>query len=877
MAVQTYSISAANAAVNQTLNTSPFIFWNGGAKMSFRAQGSQIVLKGVQASGTVTVYVDGVSWGTIGTGSSHDDTVYSGADQWVTVEIDVTGSFLALAAVAFVEVTGAVPALEPDPDIGRWYDPSILGNLVGPTGTLSVLAIAQYFSVQAKAVSVLVKKSGTGGGNDVSDSGWTDGVEHAQDDVVVSPVWGTYKRMTAGGDTSVKQEHLIRCHYLVTLSDVIIQSGTVDPDPTPTTDWGVVLVVSGTSLTISGREAGNRFGAYPDQFVPATNGRIKVLNYGVGGSQLWPGDGVTFPSMEELVPQLVDALQLASIPCLWVGHLVNDTGDSHDGVPKTPAQWRDKYVEIITNIRAAVPNLTRNWLAGIETSYFADRRPLWQPAQTEAVAILNLVDDPNICVYVPTDDGSPPFYTTVSLIDGIHPDAAGATTIANHLAPYMVRYLDRDILTFNQTVGGTATQWARYYDNLEGEWAESLETYNGNHPKQLVLNRAYDRVTVIEGTRVLADFRPNNPSIGTISHVNTAITANWTGGESGYEYKLDGDSSWTDVGTTTSVGFNATAGLRTFYLRARNSRGVRGLSSSSDFISGTGPLPPPASVTISQLFQSVTVTWTAVPEATGYKLEVDGTFPSVPQTDVGNVLSYTLTLSGGSHFVNVSAYNVDEPQGQRRTSSTFTVIASAPAVDWNAATILVGEDNPVSSWVSGAYTASQATGSKKPRLDTVSGRVGVMFDGVTYEMTHDYAGSANFTAFFVVTNDNAAQASYATLYEDTQFRAYMAPGSNEWGSYTGAGNFTAGEALPIGSSILAYRYNGTNFTLWRDGSQKATTANVPAGNVGVIGGEGGSRYFDGWVHRISAFGASLSDADMGRVFNQLGDLYGITV
>jgi len=435
-----FNVDNTNSTIGpQGVFTTPFQFINTGTIASFRCYGYKVTLKNMQAAGAnARLWVNGVLFGTISSTSYHDEIVWHGPEQWVLVEVDCRNQTLYFGTVgAWVQVIGTAPAIGIDPAIGR---------RLGPTGATAfnpvnatVIPEDHYISLIAKADSMLIRTN-LNSGYIPNSGGWTNDQPQESTNVVVSQPWGTFRRVTLGGDPLAAKEHLYRLQTSAIISDILLQGGDSSADaPTTVREYG--LVVTGTSLTTS--VEGVIFGGWSQKITNNLHGRVQTINLGIGGSPLYPNyPGESgFKSSFFIKDQIVDNLNLFANPIFFISHLCNDVGNLNvSGVPKTPTEFKDKLVELVEYIIANVPNLYHVFIGDIETHYQEAFRPTWSPALPAAVAELNGTY-PGLCTYIATDQdvgGGVLWYQTVAVaVDNIHPTDAGCETIALHHGPYI--------------------------------------------------------------------------------------------------------------------------------------------------------------------------------------------------------------------------------------------------------------------------------------------------------------------------------------------------------------------------------------------------------------------------------------------------------
>lgn len=329
-------------------------------------------------------------------------------------------------------------------------------------------------------------------------------------------------------------------------------------------------------------------------------------------------------------------------------------------------------------------------------------------------------------------------------------------------------------------------------------------------------------------------FNTAPPAPGTVTIINvaqTTATASWgaatdSAGISGYEYSLDGGTSWTDVGNVLSVNLTGlTAATQyTFSVRALDAAGTRGGSSSATFTTPNNPPPSaPGTPAISNLTgTSATATWAAATDnvgVSGYEYSING---GSSWTNVGNTLTANITglTSATQYTFSVRAY---DPAGIRGSvsSATFTtpdtVPPSVPGVPvisnitgtsatatWSAATDNVGVTgyeysiNGGSSWVNvgNALTAS---------ITGLTSAVGYTVSVRAYDAAGNRGGSSS--------------ATFTTL--DTI--SPLAPGALTISNITGTSATVTWTAATDNVGVTGYEYTLNSGSSWTSVGNALTT------------------------------------------------------
>lgn len=221
------------------------------------------------------------------------------------------------------------------------------------------------------------------------------------------------------------------------------------------------------------------------------------------------------------------------------------------------------------------------------------------------------------------------------------------------------------------------------------------------------------------GPQSSATFRtaPSAPGAVTITNVaGTTATASWgaatdSGGVAGYEYSLNGGTSWTNVGSVLNASLTglAYATQYTFSVRAYDSVGTRGGSSSGTFTTLAKPAPstPTGLITTVAGNNQVNLSWNASTESgsgatiAGYTIYRNGTqvgtSTSTSFSDTGvapfNTYTYTVaaydtlgTASGQSGSSSASTFYTITNSNGASTSSLYitgiTIYSVTPTKEW---------------------------------------------------------------------------------------------------------------------------------------------------------------------------------------------------
>ena len=337
--------------------------------------------------------------------------------------------------------------------------------------------------------------------------------------------------------------------------------------------------------------------------------------------------------------------------------------------------------------------------------------------------------------------------------------------------------------------------------------------------------RAYDAEGG-QGAESTATFStaPSAPGTVAISNIGeTTATASWgaatdASGVSGYEYSLNGGSSWTNARNTLTVNLSGLAGgtQYTLSVRAYDAAGTRGGSSSATF--STAPTAP-GTVTISNIAATTaTASWGAATDAggvAGYEYSLNG---GSSWTNVGNTLTVNLGgLIGETQYTfSVRAYDGAGNRGPS-SSSTFTTAAVVPSTPTGLSATVAGDNQVNISWNASSDSGGPGLAGYKIYRDGTqigtSSSTSYSDTGVTPFNTYTYTVAAYDT--HGTTSGQSAAASASTFYQIT--------------------NSVGGVIAPAPYLVSVYtRTRGENYWhLWQDyGSGEVVVSLGPSGATG---------------------------------------------
>lgn len=250
--------------------------------------------------------------------------------------------------------------------------------------------------------------------------------------------------------------------------------------------------------------------------------------------------------------------------------------------------------------------------------------------------------------------------------------------------------------------------------------------------------RAYDAEGG-RGSESTATFStaPSAPGTVAISNIGeTTATASWgaatdAGGVAGYEYSLNGGSSWTNVGNTLTVNLSGLIGETqyTFSVRAYDGAGNRGPSSSSTFTTATvvPSTPTGLSATVAGDNQ-VNLSWNASTDSGGPGLA--GYYVYRNGSKIGTAISTSFSDTGVSPFntysYTVAAYDTQghaSATSSAASASTYYTITNSSGALLSSASSLYSESTTVMNPRGGTvyqWEVLELVGSKVTAADTVN-------------------------------------------------------------------------------------------------------------------------------------------------------------
>jgi len=371
------------------------------------------------------------------------------------------------------------------------------------------------------------------------------------------------------------------------------------------------------------------------------------------------------------------------------------------------------------------------------------------------------------------------YYYTVSACNGVGESSKSrycpATTILNAPTNISANVLSSSSVTVSWSSVSGATGYRVYRStSFSGSYFQvgngtSSTSYTDNNVSPgttyyYTVSAYNSNVESSRSSSISATTIPNAPSgVSASSSSSSSVTVNWpsVNGAAGYRVyrSMSVSGSYSQVGTTSSsytsyTDNNVSPGTTYYYkVSAYNNTGE---SLQSSYASATTILNAPTSVTASSSSSSsVTVSWSSVSGATGYRVyrstsssdyyyEVTTTY-STSYTDVG-------LSSGTNYYYKVSAYNSTVESSQSSYASATTIL-NAPS---NVSASSSSSSSVIVSWSS----VNGATGYRVYRSTSSSGSY--------YEVTTTYSTSYTDVGLSSGTNYYYKVSSYNGTVESSQ-------------------------------------------------------------------------------------------------------------
>ena len=201
---------------------------------------------------------------------------------------------------------------------------------------------------------------------------------------------------------------------------------------------------------------------------------------------------------------------------------------------------------------------------------------------------------------------------------------------------------------------------------------------------------------------------PSAPGPITVTRSGSTLTASWAAVSSATGYDVvsskDGRKSWARHHTGTSSSSVTISGIDTSKtyvvgVRATNAVGSSGWVNSAPNFPDTSPPTPPALVTVTRSGATLTVSWPAVPGATGYNVNTSDNGRASWTRDSSDVTDTTVTLTKDAakdYVVAVQAVNAHGGGGWR--NSPVSLATPPPPAPTNLTAARQADESIVLSW-----------------------------------------------------------------------------------------------------------------------------------------------------------------------------------
>jgi YD repeat-containing protein len=326
---------------------------------------------------------------------------------------------------------------------------------------------------------------------------------------------------------------------------------------------------------------------------------------------------------------------------------------------------------------------------------------------------------------------------------------------------------------------------------------------------------------------------PSAPGVPAISSITaTTATATWTAatdnvGVTSYEYSINGGGSWSNVGNVLTTGLtgltNGTA--YTFQVRAKDAANNVGTPSSSSFttLDNTAPSAPGTPTFSAITATSATASWTAATDNVGIASYEYSTNGGGSWTNVGNVLSASLTgLTGSTTYsVQVRAKDAANNTGAASAASLTTSDTTAPGAPGTPTFSSITATTATASW--GAATDNIGVSSYE-----YSTNGGGSWTNVGNALSAGLTGLSGSTTYTVHVRARDAAgnvgSSSSNSFTTTDVTPPSAPGTPSFSSITGSSATASWGAATDNVGVSSYEWSINGGGSWNNvgGAQSAS-------------------------------------------------------
>jgi len=346
---------------------------------------------------------------------------------------------------------------------------------------------------------------------------------------------------------------------------------------------------------------------------------------------------------------------------------------------------------------------------------------------------------------------------------------------------------------------------------------------------------------------------PGAPSSVTATAASSSsITVSWLSVTGATGYKVYRSTSYNglydSVGTTTSTSFTNTGlSANTTYYYKVSAYNSSGASSQSSYDYATTPIAIPAvpsgvSATAASS-SSITVSWSSVTGATGYKIYrstiYNGTYDSVGTTTSSTSFTNTGLSSNTTYYYKVSAYNSSGASSMSSYAYAMTPLSTPSSVTATAAS----SSSITVSWSSVTGASGYAVYRSTSAFGTYSYVTSTSY--TSYTDTYLSSGTTYYYKVSAYNSDYVESSQSSYTYATTPLAIPSVP-SGVSASVASSSSITVSWSSVTGATeynVYRYNFNTSSFEWW------ASTSSTSYTNTGL---SSGTTYY----YTVSAYNSS---------------------